>query len=121
MNVDPKLAREGMFMLADVLRMIITFDPSLTGGVPNAEQLYQERNMRVIGAVSLALAGGMEAGYGYDPAAPGYIVAYIELPEGQVSWHIKEHGLPYDEHTTLEKCLRIQRFMNAADTIRNVT
>lgn len=59
---------------------------------------------------------GYPAGLGWDPdnaeaARHGCkAVAYIELPAGQVSWHMPEHPIPWDGHTTREKIDRILAF-----------
>jgi len=54
-----------------------------------------------------------------DRVADGWCVVYVELPTGQVSWHVQESelslfshayrdiGNPWDGHTTEEKYARL--------------
>ncbi|QKE56337.1 hypothetical protein [Bacillus phage YungSlug] len=72
---------------------------------------YVERYQLVYEAVELALELGYEAGIRIDPKEPKWPVAYIELPTGQVSWHMPEHTKPYDGHSTKEKYERIEQFI----------
>lgn len=52
---------------------------------------YDDRNWSVIRAVYLARLAGYQAGFRFDPDEPEWPVAFIELPTGQVSWHIAQH------------------------------
>lgn len=72
---------------------------------------YVERYQLVYEAIELALKLGYEAGIRLDPKEPKWPVAYIELPTGQVSWHMPEHTKPYDGHSTEEKYQRIEQFI----------
>lgn len=71
---------------------------------------YEERNRVIIKAVGLALLSGFAAGFRIDPKEPEWPAAFIELPTGQVSWHIPQHVKAWDGHTTEEKYERIRRF-----------
>lgn len=71
---------------------------------------YAERYPRVIHAMSCAVALGFDTGIGFDPDEDDYPVVYIELPTGQVSWHMPEHITPWDGHSTEEKYARCQAF-----------
>lgn len=72
---------------------------------------YTERYRLVLHAMHLAAELGFAAGVGYDKAAiPGWPVFYIELPTGQVSWHMPAHPNPFDGHTTADKYERIANF-----------
>lgn len=81
---------------------------------------YTERNKVVALAAELALACGLEAGLGRDwLAEEGWQhVIYIDLPHGQVSWHLPDEELfftrrlplyrkPYDGHHQEEKYERV--------------
>lgn len=72
---------------------------------------YDDRNRCVVKAVWLALMGGMEAGFRIDPEEPDWPVAFIELPTGQISFHIPSHPKIWDNHDTEEKYMRINRFI----------
>lgn len=71
---------------------------------------YESRNLSVIHAIALAMGLGLEAGFRIDPKEPEWPVAFIELPTGQVSWHLPQHIKEWDNHTTQEKWSRILEF-----------
>lgn len=71
---------------------------------------YDKRERLVYEALLWARAAGLEAGFRFDPNEPEWPVAYVELPTGQVSWHMPQHSKPYDGHTTEEKHERIHRW-----------
>lgn len=83
----------------------------------DSEDDYAKRYDRILHAMHLARRLELEAGFAYDhqedPEFDGFrIVAYIELGDdaGQISWHLPEHQIPWDGHTTEEKYNRIHRF-----------
>jgi hypothetical protein len=82
------------------------------------ESDYAKRYGLVLAAVDGAHQLGYPAGFAYDhsvsddPELEGRrIVAYIELPTGQVSWHMPEYATPWDGHTTEQKNARIVNFI----------
>lgn len=76
-----------------------------------ADTDYEARYPLVFEAMLLALDHGYPSGIGYDPLEPDYpMVAYIELPTGQLSWHMPPHPLPWDQHSTAEKYARIATY-----------
>jgi hypothetical protein len=90
---------DALEILQDTLRLIEDHD-----------QDYEPRYALVLLAVSMAVTGGLEAGFAIDPAEPAWPVAYIELPTGQVSWHMPAHKTPFDGHSTPEKYERIRKY-----------
>jgi hypothetical protein len=72
---------------------------------------YGKRNDAVIEALHHALAYGYKAGIRFDPAEPEWPVVFIELAQGQVSWHITQHGQVWDGHTTEEKYKRLHEYL----------
>jgi len=78
--------------------------------IKNRDTDYAVRYGLVLEAMRLANKAGYETGFRIDQAEPEWPVAYIELPEGQVSWHMPEHRRPWDGHSTDEKFHRIDRF-----------
>lgn len=72
---------------------------------------YNNRNLFVYEAVALAIRCGYMAGIRLDPKEPEWPVAFIELPTGQISWHLPQHGKPWDGHTTEQKRLAILEFV----------
>lgn len=75
-----------------------------------AEGDYENRNGMVIDALGYARYIGISAGIRIDPDEPEWPVVFIELPTGQVSWHVPQHDVPWDGHTTEEKYQRIKEF-----------
>lgn len=73
---------------------------------------YDLREKLVLAALFEAKTLGYQCGYRIDPNEPEWPVAYIELPTGQVSWHMPQHPVPYDGHSTEEKYERILRWIN---------
>ena len=71
---------------------------------------YDERYLLVFKAVYLALANGFDAGIRPDINELKWPVVYIELPTGQVSWHMPQHISPWDGHDTDEKYRRVDEF-----------
>jgi hypothetical protein len=78
---------------------------------------YDVRYLLVFRAAALALQAGYAAGIRIDPAEPAWPVVYIELPAGQVSWHMPQHPVEWDTHDTAEKYRRIRQFVRAASAV----
>lgn len=85
--------------LAEVLRLIERHDTD-----------YVHRYGLVWRALSLAVTAGHAAGVRIDPAEPEWPVVYIELPTGQVSWHMPQFATEWDGHDTAEKYRRARAF-----------
>ena len=109
--------------LMKILDAISKIDPSYKEfeDKPYTQRLYEMRNNLIHDAVHLARKLNMVAGYiTHEPAVeladgtwePRYgVVAIIELPTGQVSWHMDSGGLKYDGHTNEDKYNRIDSFI----------
>lgn len=93
--------------LADVLGFVQYAEACLQG--PD----YQSRNICVLLALATARNAGYEAGIRIDPKEPDWPVVFIELPQGQVSWHLPQHTHEWDGHTTDEKNQRVAAFIAA--------
>ncbi len=74
---------------------------------------YAARYGLVLQAVAEAHAQGLQAGFRIDPAEPAWPVAFIELPTGQVSWHMPQHAREWDGHSTEEKYKRCRAYVSA--------
>jgi len=98
--------------LRGLLRAVHKLDPSREGG-PGTE-FYPQRNVFVLQAVALALVCDMPAGIVPDWESDAWVIAYIELPTGQVSWHLPAYEGTYDGHTTVEKYQRVTSFASTA-------
>lgn len=88
--------------------------------------LYSERAAVVVALGRAAMALGHEVYFAEDPLEPDWPVLFIELPTGQVSWHLHpddasvfaadfpwiEEGSNevWDGHTTEEKYRRLNRW-----------
>jgi hypothetical protein len=104
--------------LAEGLALIAEVDPSSptyqSTGRTEAED-YAERNAAVYTCIGLALQLGYPAGVQFQTlAAHGErfpAVAYIDLPSGQVSWHLPAYAGTYDGHTNGDKAARIRVFV----------
>jgi hypothetical protein len=85
------------------------------------EEVYADRNALALGFAALARSLGMDAGwYEHDDWA----VIYVELPTGQVSWHVRRATVPewlpkvapavYDGH---DRRAKNDRLVEAADSM----
>lgn len=81
-----------------------------TAGIAELDGDYHVRNAEVWRAVGLAVAQGYDVGVRVDLDEPAWPVVYIQLPTGQVSWHMPEHE-PWDGHGVDEKWRRVQQFI----------
>jgi hypothetical protein len=75
---------------------------------------YTRRYEWLIRAALDAVNRGIPVGFRIDPAEPEWPVIMFELPTGQVSWHLPQHPMPWDGHTTDEKYARIDAFRAAS-------
>lgn len=89
-------------------------DPSRTDRpeVPDDIQAaaYAKRNVNVYLALGFAAAFGFPCGIRQNLDEPDWPIVYIELPTGQVSWHMPQYGGavdPWDGHSVEEKYRRI--------------
>lgn len=103
------------------LEMIGDVDPSWSGHDPKQieehgeQETYTIRNRGVYGLLASAAQLGLPHGFGPDPADPGWCIAYIELPTGQISWHLPVYPGTWDGHSTDEKYARIARLKEYPD------
>lgn len=94
--VDPFYLR----LLAGVLR-----------DIERADTDYEHRERLVWDALFLARRANLAAGFRLDPDEPCWPVAFIELPTGQVSWHMPEHRHEWDGHDVPTKYERCRAFI----------
>lgn len=119
--MDKKVA---MTALSLNLIAIESNDPSsftFTGDEEKKQEHYDIRNNQIYEAVFFARNAGLKAGFCIHTPVQEIIdnnwderwgvVAYIELPTGQVSWHIESPDIKYDGHTYEQKHQRIQNFL----------
>lgn len=85
---------------------------SLFRQIKEADTNYQVRNPLIYQAVAIAQQLGFEVGFRIDSKELGWPVTYIELPTGQVSWHLPQHVNDWDGHTTEEKYARTDAYVD---------
>lgn len=108
-----------------------TYQPSIHGmalaqlltEIETADTDYEQRYGLVWKAAGHAASDGLSVGISLDPTEPDWPVIYIELPDGQVSWHMPAHGREWDGHATEEKYRRCRAFAKRYEvlTIAEVT
>lgn len=87
------------------------------------DEYYSIRNDLIYDAVNHAKKGGLKAGFCVhtpvqDIIDKGWdyrwgVVAYIELPTGQISWHIESPDIQYDGHDYKDKLNRMREFYHS--------
>ena len=96
------------------------------GSAEDVSKVYTERNIAVALAVGLARQAGYPAVVYISEEEPEWPVIFIEIPTGQVSWHIPASEYlqyfgelpviernPWDGHSTEDKNKRITRYTGA--------
>jgi hypothetical protein len=76
-----------------------------------SENDYERRNHFVLLALAEALREGYEAGIKIDLKEVKWPVVFIDLPTGQVTWHILEYQKHWDGHDTGEKWRRVHLYI----------
>ena len=87
-------------------------------------KIYEDRNHVALLAAELARMCGYKVTVSVDPDEPDWPVLYIELPTGQISWHMQKNKITnclerfphkktnWDGHTTRQKNKRIREFLS---------
>jgi len=110
MTDDAEIVQLQREVLSLHLFAIRTSDPSNPENADRETTDYDQRNAEVYHALAVAGSCGFRHGIRTDPMEPGWMVAYIDLPQGQVSWHLPGYKGTYDRHTTAEKYNRIEAY-----------
>lgn len=71
---------------------------------------YYLRERALLRVHQRALWLGFPVGYRIDPQEPDWPVFFVELPTGQVSWHMQAFPREWDGHDSVEKYRRCQAF-----------
>lgn len=79
---------------------------------------YEIRNRIIYEALAAAAQCGYPHGFRIDAADPEWPVAFIQLPTGQVSWHMPQFPQEWDGHSTEEKYRRIVEFRSQIHTLK---
>ena len=90
---------------------------------PNTDEIYSDRDKLLSQLARMAFEQGYTVGLGIDESVPDIWqhVIFIELPTGQVSWHLLEDELEWftflpdyndvwDGHSKIEKYNRILKY-----------
>lgn len=81
---------------------------------------YFDRNQAVMALAKLAMQQGYKVGIRIDPNEPDWPVLMIDLPSGQVGWHLPKNELAgtwpeydkaWDGHNLNEKRRRLAHFL----------
>lgn len=89
------------------------------------QDVYTDRNLLAQLAAQLAEQLGYRVWVGTDSKEPDWPVLFIELPTGQVSYHLprsemvidpKPDAAPWDGHSTDEKRRRIRSYLEGTRT-----
>ncbi len=85
------------------------------------QEAYYDRNLAVMALARLAEKQGYSVGISHDPNEPDWPVLMIDLPTGQVGWHLPKDELQgnwssykkdWDGHSLEEKHCRIIDYIN---------
>ncbi len=86
------------------------------------DDAYFDRNQAVMAMAKLAMLHGYTVGLHTDPDEPEWPVLMIELPEGQIGYHLPKNEIigewpvydkEWDGHSLDEKRARIDKFIIA--------
>lgn len=84
------------------------------------DDAYFDRNQAVMAMARMAQKLGYKVGLRTDPDEPDWPVLMIDLPGGQVGWHLPKgevigdwpsYERPWDGHTLEEKRRRIEKYI----------
>lgn len=94
----------------------------MTNQSSTLDDAYFDRNQAVQAMARLSMAMGFRAGLRTDPDEPDWPVLMIDLPTGQVGWHLPkaeivgvwpEYPDPWDGHSLEEKRKRVRAFLDS--------
>ncbi|HEB50753.1 MAG TPA: hypothetical protein ENI89_09105 [Desulfobulbus sp.] len=100
----------------------------MTNQSNSLEDAYFDRNQAVLVMARLALALGFKVGLLEDPDEPDWPVLMIDLPTGQVGYHVPrgevlgewpEYDGTWDGHSLSEKRRRIKDFLASRQTMQS--
>lgn len=86
------------------------------------DEAYFDRNQAILALAKLARQQGYTVGLRIDPAEPGWPVLMIDLPTGQVGWHLPaaeivgdwpSYKKEWDGHSLEEKRERLKQFIQS--------
>ncbi len=92
----------------------------MTNQSNSKEDAYLDRNLAVMALARLAQRQGYPVGILQDPAEPDWPVMMIDLPTGQVGWHIPQAELhgdwpvysgEWDGHNLKQKRQRVKKMI----------
>ena len=84
------------------------------------DDAYFDRNQAIMAMAKLAMQQGYKVGISHDPNSPDWPVLTIDLPTGQVGWHLPKEELlgewpaydkQWDGHNLQEKRKRLAQYI----------
>ena len=84
------------------------------------QEAYRDRNLAVMALAQICLDNGFKVGLNLNLDDPKWPILFIDLPDGQVSWHLPKDEIigswptyygPWDGHSLIEKQGRIEAFI----------
>lgn len=84
------------------------------------DDAYFERNQAVMAMAKLAMSQGYKVGLRVDPAEPDWPVLMIDLPTGQIGYHLPkdevvgewpDYEKEWDGHSLAEKRKRLKKYI----------
>ena len=82
--------------------------------------LYDDRAVAISEVIGYCEPAGIAWGIRIDTSEPQWPVVYFELPTGQVSYHMPQHPISWDGHTTDEKNSRINAYLRGMPGLSSV-
>ena len=96
----------------------------MTNQSSTKDDAYFDRNQAVQAMAKMAQQLDMKVGLQRDPNEPGWPVLMIDLPTGQVGYHLPEdqvvgdwpeYGKEWDGHSLADKRERVARFLDGGE------
>jgi hypothetical protein len=114
--VDDTQHADQMVLRADLARTLAAIEVAeqVAADAPtdaDRQRVYASRNQLTYRALGEASRLDYEVGIRLDPTEPTWPVVYIQLPTGQVSWHVPQHLYDWDGHDTAEKYRRLREYV----------
>ncbi len=104
-------------MVSMYLDMAAEADPSNPANSVADDEIqerYAERNRCIWMALAFAAGAGWSCGVKIDPIEADWPIVFIDLPTGQVSWHMPAYPRDWDGHTVEQKYDRVREWSNHA-------
>jgi hypothetical protein len=114
-----EVTRDQVFSITDITRDVADYYKTgqfaerlgdVLEAIEAADTDYDTRYGLVLDAMALARKLRIPTGIRIDEKQPEWPTVFIELPTGQVSWHMPQHPTEFDGHDTAEKYARCRAY-----------